>query len=79
MSQPGFWDNPEKAQSVASQLGTVKSVIDPVEELQREVRDLADLCEMAIEEGDDEERDVGVQPGRCRKAERSSQAEKRLC
>lgn len=55
MSQEGFWDNPEAAQRVASQLSALKSVVEPVEELQREVSDLSELFEMATEEGDDDE------------------------
>jgi peptide chain release factor 2 len=55
MSRPGFWDNPDTAQSVASRLGALKSIVEPVEELQREVMDLAELYELAIEENDTEE------------------------
>lgn len=55
MSQEGFWDNPEAAQRIASQLSALKSVVEPVEELQREVSDLSELFEMATEEGDDDE------------------------
>ena len=51
MTQPGFWDNPEAAQRVTSQLSALKSVVEPVEELGREVSDLAELFELAAEEG----------------------------
>ena len=40
MSKPGFWDNQEKAQSVVSQLSALKAVVEPAQELQREVKDL---------------------------------------
>jgi peptide chain release factor 2 len=55
MTRPGFWDNQEKAQSVVSELSVLKSVVDPVEELLREVKDLAELYELAAEEDDAEE------------------------
>jgi len=52
MSMPGFWDNQEKAQVVVSQLSALKAVVEPVEELQREVKDLAELYELAADEDD---------------------------
>jgi len=55
MSQEGFWDNPEAAQRITSQLSALKSVVEPVEELQREVTDLGELYELATEEADAEE------------------------
>jgi peptide chain release factor 2 len=55
MSGAGFWDNPEAAQSVVSELSTLKSVIEPVEEIQREVEDLRELFELAAAESDAEE------------------------
>jgi peptide chain release factor 2 len=55
MSKTGFWDNPEAAQSVVSQLSALKSVIEPVEELQHEVDDLKELFELAVSESDKDE------------------------
>ncbi len=55
MSKPGFWDNQETAQSVVSQLSALKSMVEPVEELQHEVNDLVELYELAADEGDTEE------------------------
>lgn len=52
MSAPGFWDNPEAAQKVASQLSVVKSVIGPTEQVIRDLSDTKELLEMAAEEGD---------------------------
>ena len=74
MSQPGFWDNPDVAQATASRLSALKSVVEPVGELRREVKDLADLYELAIEEGDAEElaqleQDVGALEKRCERIE----------
>jgi peptide chain release factor 2 len=55
MAKAGFWDNPDSAQSVVSQLSALKSIIEPVEELSREVKDLAELFDMAAAESDKEE------------------------
>jgi peptide chain release factor 2 len=55
MSKAGFWDNPDAAQSVVSQLSALKTIIEPVEEIQREVKDLQELFELAAAESDDDE------------------------
>ncbi len=55
MSRAGFWDNPDSAQSVVSQLSALKAVIDPVQEIQREIGDLEELFELAAGESDQEE------------------------
>ncbi|MHC4086211.1 MAG: PCRF domain-containing protein, partial [Planctomycetota bacterium] len=55
MSGEGFWDNAEAAQTVVSQLSALKSVIDPFEEIQREVEDLMELFDLAAAESDEEE------------------------
>jgi len=55
MSKPGFWDNQEAAQNVVTQLSALKAVVDPTEELQREVKDLVELYDLAAEEDDQEE------------------------
>jgi len=55
MSKAGFWDNPDAAQSVVSQLSALKSVIEPVDEIQREVKDLQELFELAAAESDEDE------------------------
>ena len=57
MSKEGFWDNSEEAQSVVSQLSMLKSVIEPVEEMQREAKDLHELFEMASDEVDEDDAD----------------------
>jgi peptide chain release factor 2 len=49
MTSPGFWDNQEAAQGVVSRLSTLKAIVEPAEELGREVNDLAELFEMAVE------------------------------
>lgn len=55
MAKPDFWDNPDAAQSVVSQLSALKSVVEPAEELQQEVKDLGELFELAEAESDAEE------------------------
>jgi peptide chain release factor 2 len=57
MSRNGFWDNPEAAQSVVSQLSILKAVVEPVEEIQQEAQDIQELFELAIEESDPDELD----------------------
>ncbi len=74
MSRPGFWDNPDAAKSVVSQLSAVKSVIGPVQEAERAVADLAELLEMAAEENDADtlasiEADIEELTGQCDKIE----------
>jgi peptide chain release factor 2 len=55
MSVAGFWDNPDAAQSVVSQLSALKSLIEPIEEIHRETEDLRELFELAAAESDKEE------------------------
>ncbi len=74
MSGAGFWDNPEAAQGVVSQLSVLKSTIEPVEELLAESKDVAELFELAAEESDSEtlsqiEKDVAELSKRCDRVE----------
>jgi hypothetical protein len=62
MSQPGFWGNQEAAQVVVGQLSALKAMVEPVEELEHEVMDLAELYELAPTE-----RCGGTGPGRRRR------------
>jgi peptide chain release factor 2 len=52
MAEPGFWDNPEAAQKIVTQLSAVKSVITPVLELEEAIKDTAELLDLAAEEND---------------------------
>jgi len=52
MARAGFWDNPETARPICSQLSALKSVIEPVEETSCEVKDLTELLELAADESD---------------------------
>jgi len=55
MARAGFWDNPDKAQRIVSQLSALKSIVEPMEELLREVKDLAELFKLAVAESDEDE------------------------
>jgi peptide chain release factor 2 len=52
MSQAGFWNNPEAAQKIVSELSALKSVIEPVKEALAGIGDLAELFEIAAAESD---------------------------
>ena len=54
VSQPGFWDNTEAAQSIVSQLSTLKSLVEPAEQIQRNANDLAELLDLAVAESNEE-------------------------
>ncbi len=74
MSKPGFWDHQESAQAVVGQLSALKSFVEPVEEMQREVKDLAELFELAADEQDADEltqlgEDVKALGRRCEQVE----------
>jgi peptide chain release factor 2 len=73
MSSPGFWDNQEAAQGVVSRLSALKAIVEPVEEVSREVRDLAELFNLAVESDPDElgqlEDDLATLAKRCEQIE----------
>jgi peptide chain release factor 2 len=52
MSSPGFWDNPEAAQSTVSRLSTLKSVVEPVEQVLQAVKDTQELFLLAQAESE---------------------------
>jgi len=54
MASPQFWDDQEKAQKVIRRLKHLKSLADPVCELERELEDLQVLEELGREEQDEE-------------------------
>jgi len=54
MNRPTFWDYPDRAQIVVRELSALKSVVEPMEDLQHEVEDLVELLELA-EDGDRDE------------------------
>jgi len=54
MAQANFWDNPDAAKPVVTQLSSVKSIITPVQNAQQAIQDLNDLFELALSEDDDQ-------------------------
>jgi peptide chain release factor 2 len=53
MARPGFWDDPESAQSVVAKLKTAKAVVEPLERLIAAAEDAEVLLQLADEESDD--------------------------
>ena len=58
MGAQDFWDNPDAAQKIVSQLSTLKSLINPVIEAETAIVDLKDLFELAEAEDDAETLEV---------------------
>jgi len=52
MSDPNFWDDNEKAQSIIGEMNAVKSVVEQYETLSNELQDLEDMLEILEEEPD---------------------------
>ena len=50
MSAPGFWDNPERAQTVVRELKSLKSILEPLESALGAADDLQELVELARED-----------------------------
>ena len=73
MAKAGFWDNSDSAQAVVTQLSALKSLIEPVEEMHHEVKDLEELFELAGESDKEElkelENDLESLVQRCEKIE----------
>ncbi len=52
MGDPGFWDNPDKANEVVAELKTVKAIVGPIAAATQRVEDAVLLLEMAQEADD---------------------------
>jgi peptide chain release factor 2 len=52
MGETGFWDNPESAKGIVSELKGIKAMLDPVEELLAGIDDVKAMYELAEEAGD---------------------------
>ena len=52
MGQSGFWDNPQGAKTVVSEVKVLKAAIEPVESLLRGVEDVRALYQLGEEAGD---------------------------
>jgi len=54
MAEPGFWDGQERAQKVGREVSALKKVAGQWDDLRRQVEDLETLCQLAVEENDDD-------------------------
>lgn len=54
MGSEGFWDHPEAAKPIVSELKTLKAILDPVEQLEKQLEDVRALHELGAEAGDAE-------------------------
>ena len=52
MSDPDFWNDPERARKISQEATLLKSEVEGHEKLEEQVTDLLDYLDMAIEEGD---------------------------
>jgi len=53
MSKTGFWDKPDAAQAIVSQLSAFKMIVGPIEEISKEAKDMAELFELAQDDADE--------------------------
>jgi peptide chain release factor 2 len=54
MGETGFWDNPEAAKGIVSEMKALKAIVDPVEQMFQGLADAKALYELAAEAGDDD-------------------------
>src|SRR6516162_9577601 len=52
MGEPGFWDNPDKAQDVINQLKPLNGLIKPFEDIEAAAGDIQALAELAEEDAE---------------------------
>ncbi|MBP1744062.1 MAG: peptide chain release factor 2 [Firmicutes bacterium] len=52
MQQPGFWDNPSKAQEISTEANSLKQKVNAYDNLAARIEDATVLAQMAIEEED---------------------------
>lgn len=52
MSDPDFWNNPERAKKISQEATLLKTEVEGHEKLEEQVTDLIDYLDMAIDEGD---------------------------
>jgi peptide chain release factor 2 len=52
MAAPDFWSNRERAQADVEEVSRLRSLINPFQELEREIEDFSALQELAVEESD---------------------------
>lgn len=54
MSEPGFWDDQERAQAVVAEMKLLKAQISPIQEMRTDFEDACLAYELARESGDDD-------------------------
>jgi peptide chain release factor 2 len=54
MGEEGFWNNPDGAKSVVAEVKTLKSTIEPIENMMRSIGDVRALYELGAEANDSE-------------------------
>lgn len=54
MAAPGFWDDPETAKETVAELKRLRAIIEPIEDVDRQMEDLGAMIEL-LAEGDDPE------------------------
>ncbi|PYK48269.1 MAG: peptide chain release factor 2, partial [Verrucomicrobia bacterium] len=69
MAAPDFWSNRERAQADVEEVSRLRSMINPFQELEREIEDFSALQQLALEETDpvhraNAEKEVGIEHGR---------------
>ena len=52
MSDPAFWNDPDKAKKISQEATLLKTEVEGHEELVRKADDLSEYLEMAMEDGD---------------------------
>jgi peptide chain release factor 2 len=52
MNEPGFWDHPEAAKGIVSEMKGIKGMLDPVDEMLRAIDDVRAMQELGTEAGD---------------------------
>ena len=64
MAAPDFWSNRERAQGDVEEVSRLRSLINPFQQLEREIEDFSALQELAAEESDPAHRAQAEKEGR---------------
>ncbi|MCC6484533.1 MAG: peptide chain release factor 2 [Armatimonadetes bacterium] len=59
-AQPGFWDNPDEAQSLMTEMSRLKGVVDPYGDIRQRIDDLEVMSEL-VAESDEESDQISLQ------------------
>src|SRR5271170_7937367 len=52
-SEPGLWDDPDRARALTTELARARDDVELIEALDRRVSDVEPLCQLSREESDD--------------------------